>query len=88
MTKFSSTLLAELAKVNPDALLADGFEDAIIGYTSGFKTIAVYSRNRCLDILMRRDGVTFEEADEFFSFNVEGAYVGEFTPIFVETPYF
>jgi hypothetical protein len=28
--------------------------------------------------------MTHEEAEEYFSFNVEGAYVGEQTPVFLE----
>ena len=31
----------------------------------------------------KRDGMTQEEALEFFEFNVVGAWVGEQTPIFV-----
>ena len=32
---------------------------------------------------MQRDGMTEEEAVEFFDFNIECAYVGEFTPIYM-----
>lgn len=67
-----------------DTLFADGFEDAFIGLGQQFnKLIAVYDRNKCIEILLRRDGMTLEEAEEFFDFNVTGAYVGEHTPIFV-----
>lgn len=64
-------------------LLADGFEDAFIGIGRQFgKPMAIYNRSKCIEILM--DDMTFEEAEEYFSFNVEGAYVGEQTPIFLE----
>ena len=70
---------------DPDILLADGFEDALIGYgTRYMHGVAVYSRSKCLEILMKRDGMTDEEALEFFEFNVSGAYVGENTPVFLE----
>jgi hypothetical protein len=67
------------------ALLADGFEDALIGYGTRFSyDVAVYSTAKCLEILMKRDGMTDEEALEYFEFNVTGAYVGENTPVFLE----
>lgn len=70
-----------------ELLSADGFEDAVIGVaydktTSTFKL--VYSRTLCLDVLMNRDKMTYEEASEYFDFNVEGSYMGEKTPIFVD----
>jgi hypothetical protein len=68
--------------INPESLLADGFEDALIGHeaTGG---CAVYCYNRCLDILMERDQMTYEEAHEFMEFNVVCAHMGDFTPIFI-----
>ncbi len=62
-------------------LSADGFEDAIIG-VCGEKL--VYSNDKCIEILMTRDGMSFDEAIEYFEFNVLGAYVGEKTPIWVD----
>ena len=32
---------------------------------------------------MVRDGMTEEEATEFFDFNIECAHVGQFTPIYM-----
>jgi len=66
--------------------LADGFEDALIGYGTQFTTeVAVYSLQTCVSILIDRDGMTSEEAMEFMSFNVLGAYVGKDTPIFIDS---
>ena len=66
-------------------LLADGFEDALIGLGFQFNTpIAVYDRAQCLHILMTRDGMTEEDAEEYFSFNVIGAYMGRRTPVFID----
>jgi hypothetical protein len=77
---------AELAELNSEALFADGFEDALLGFASVFTKgpVAVYDRAKCVEILVARDKMTHEEAEEFFSFNVEGAYVGEFTPAFLQ----
>jgi len=67
-----------------DTLVADGFDEAIIGIGRQFnKNLVIYDEDKCIEILMERDGMTDEEAIEFFEFNVVGAYVGEYTPIFV-----
>jgi hypothetical protein len=67
------------------AMLANGFEDALVGYGYQFNyPVAVYSMNGCMEILMKRDGMNDEEAMEFFNFNVQGAWVGESTPIFLD----
>lgn len=67
-----------------DALTADGFEGALVGYVERFNSgpLALYDRQRCIQILMERDGMDFEGAEEFFDFNVVGAWVGEGTPAF------
>lgn len=65
-------------------LLADGFEDAYLGVCRRFTTYAaLYDYARCVAILMERDGMTYDEAEEYMEFNVLGAYVGEATPVFL-----
>ena len=65
-------------------LLADGFEDAFVGIGRQFgKPMAVYNKSKCIELLIK-EGMNEEEAEEYFQFNVEGAYVGENTPIFLE----
>ena len=78
-------IVAYLDEIGEDILLADGFEDAFIGLAErcGQPTIAAYDIERCIEILIQRDGMTPEEAVEFFSFNVIGAYAGELTPTFL-----
>jgi hypothetical protein len=67
-------------------LLADGFEDAFIGVGFQFnKNLAIYDRKKCIQILMERDKMSLDEAEEFFEFNVQGSYVGELTPVFVDS---
>jgi len=70
---------------NEEALLADGFEDAFVGICEriGSVPVVAYDRYECIRILMDRDGMTDEEAIEYFNFNVAGAYVGEGTPVFL-----
>lgn len=79
------SILEDLAEANPEALLADGLEAALVGYTVNHHRphVAVYDIDKCVSVLVERDGMTAEEADEFLSFNTLGAYVGENGPIYV-----
>ena len=65
-------------------LLADGFEDAVIGVgrRCGQPDIAVYSYAKCLAVLVLQ-GLSEEEASDHLEFNVVGAWVGEETPLFL-----
>jgi hypothetical protein len=77
---------AILEDLNPEALFADGFDDALIGIAgrAGMGLVALYDRDRCLAVLVRENGMTPSQAEEHMSFNVEGAWMGEGTPIFCE----
>ena len=74
------TVLSE----DEDVILADGLGAAFIGIGRQFNTpIAVYSRSKAIQCFIDQ-GMTEEEAEEFFEFNTAGAYVGEQTPIFID----
>ena len=65
-----------------EALLADGFSEALIGMGTRFMhDVAVYDYEKCIEILER--DMPHEDAVEYFEFNTRGAYVGENTPGFV-----
>lgn len=76
-----------LLEAYPDETLkfAIGFDDAIIGIHDNFtpKPRIIYSKRKCIKVLMS-GGMSFEEALEYFEFNVSGAYVGEDTPIWCD----
>lgn len=61
-----------------EVLVADGFDDAIIGIDSNSMRL-IYSVTKCIDILSKE--MDEEEAVEYFDFNVRGSYVGKKTPI-------
>ena len=65
-------------------MLATGLEEAFIGIgrQSNLGVFAVYDKNKCIDIL--KQTMSEEEAEEYYQFNIQGAYVGESTPVFVE----
>ena len=75
-----------LKEENPDYLMADGFDDAIVGTAErfGMHRVVLYDTTKCIDILMKRDKMTEEEAIEFFYYNVLGSLMGEYTPCFAE----
>ena len=71
-------------------LKADGFDEAIIGQAyiwrnQGMHNVLVYDAEKMRSTLMKRDGMTSEEAREYIEYNVEGAYVGDETPVYVWT---
>jgi hypothetical protein len=77
---------ALLADENPEALWPDWFEAAYIGPARrcGQPTLAAFSVSKCIQILMERDGMEYDEAMEFFDFNVAGAWCGPGTPIWID----
>ena len=62
-----------------DLLKADGFDDAIIGLDNSSMRL-IYSKNTCIEILIS-DGMTEEDALEYFEYNVSSAWFGDMTPI-------
>ena len=64
--------------------MADGFDEAIIGVACrcGQPDLLAYSVAKCLEILVA-NGSSYEEAQEYFEFNVVGAWVGEETPVWI-----
>jgi hypothetical protein len=76
-------MLEEILENYPDEtfLKADGFDEAIIGLDEKSGRL-IYSTTKCLEILVKDEEMTMEEAIEHFYYNVSGAYFGEQTPIF------
>tara|TARA_R110000824_G_scaffold591_2_gene3773 strand:- start:270 stop:530 length:261 start_codon:yes stop_codon:yes gene_type:complete len=75
----------EIAELNPEAMMADGFDDAILGMCVQFgsEPLVAYDYEKCVEILMERDGLNRTDALDFMEFNVIGAYVGLNTPVFI-----
>ena len=69
------------------------FGDALLGISTELREdsegepipIAIYSTEKTIEVYMNRDGMSHEEAVEFFEFNTKGAYLGPNTPIFIDT---
>jgi len=71
-------------------LKIDGHDNAIIGPAMIWRDnttvdVLVYDAEVIRETLIKRDGMSPEDAREYIEFNIEGAYVGEHTPVLVWT---
>ena len=73
-------------------LKIDGFDSALIGLSTVWQRTEegaeridtlIYNGEVIVTILMHQSGLSEEEAMEYISYNIEGAYVGKNTPIIV-----
>lgn len=57
-------------------LKADGFDDCVFGVCErNGETFIIYDKPRVLLKLMKRDGMSHVEAEEFFYFNIAGSFM-------------
>lgn len=61
----------------------DGFDDAILGIAErcSQEAVLLYDYESMIDVLMHRDGLNRENAEEYLQFNVIGAWIGDQTPL-------
>lgn len=72
----------EMLEFVEGAVLLDDLEDAIIGVCEEFSgNRVVYSKNKILDILQK--DMTYDEAIEYYYFNILGLYAGIQNPVFL-----
>ena len=65
-----------------DALTADGFDEAVVGVSQQFNTeLVAYDYDKVIEILMQ--DMSYEDAVEYYNFNIIGAWVGNRTPAFI-----
>jgi hypothetical protein len=76
----------QIADINPDLLLMDGFDDCILGVGTRFgsEEFVIYDLSKVIAQL-ESQGMTHDEAVEYHEFNQLGAYVGDHTPAFMTT---
>ena len=69
-------------------ILADGLDKAFLGlaYRDGEHgaQVAVYGIFSCIHTLQLDNKWSWEEAEDYFHFNTRWAYVGEYTPMYIE----
>jgi hypothetical protein len=71
-----------------DLLKMDGYDDCIVGIVERFgqDSYFIYDKELVLEKL-QKDGMSYEDALEYYEFNQLGAYVGETTPAFLIRDY-
>jgi hypothetical protein len=70
--------------MNNMKLLPDDFEEAFIGFTEKnmkSKFIAIYDRNKCIDISMRNLKSDRDTAIVWFEKNIDETLLGEYDPL-------
>ena len=88
-----------LGEMNEEILLLDGFDEAIIGSCERINLgpVVAYSVEKIIEILMKDmevseddleedetiEGRKYSDALEYFEYNIKGAWMGEFTPVFM-----
>ncbi|MBU9199962.1 hypothetical protein KTD31_00915 [Burkholderia multivorans] len=60
-------------------------DEAIVGLAerAGMPPLVCYDRQKVIDLLRKNDGMAEDEAEEFFEFNIGGAYLGPESPMFI-----
>lgn len=76
-------LILQISALDKNILLADGFNNAVIGLTyRDDELVALYSRDKIIQILIDEQEMSYEDAVEYFEYNIEGSYVGRKTPVY------
>jgi len=69
-------------------ILLDGLDKAFLGLShrdgQHGTQVAVYGIYSCIHTLQLDNKWSWDEAEEYFYFNTRWAYVGEYTPMFIE----
>lgn len=73
----------ELMFLNPP----EQFDACIVGVATrcGMDNVVVYDQGKVIKALIE-DGMSEEDAQEWYEFNILGSYVGENTPMFLSVP--
>ncbi len=85
INKMKNSILDDIIDSFPDEdiLKADGFDKAVIGVELDTMRL-IYSKLKCVEVIMLTSDLSYDEAIEFLDFNVFGSYVGELTPIWCD----
>ena len=78
-------LIETLEEENPEAIVYDDADEAVLGlvYHNDKPPILAYSYIKWIKMLMNRDGMSEDEAVEYFDYNVDGLILGDNQPIII-----
>lgn len=73
-------------ELDEETIILDGLDDCVVGVSEEFGKgrRLVYDRAKIIEKL-QSDGMTYEEAFEYYDYNILGLYAGELNPIFLIT---
>ena len=80
-------MLIDIDEYAEGAVLLDGLEEAIIGIVEDFGSSGrkmLYSKQKIMDILHNRDGMTYEDAYEYYDYNILGLYASDQNSVFLD----
>ena len=77
----SDEIISVLEACNPEAIMYDGFDDALVGMIAraGTEPLALYDRSKIIDLLIGH-GLSDEQAENYICYNIEGCWAGPHTP--------
>lgn len=77
--------IKEMEEMGDSAIIIDGYDDCIVGIGTAFGRgyFFIYSEPLIIQKLIKEDGMSIEEAIEFYEYNILGSYIGEEMPVFV-----
>ena len=76
--------LDELAETFDSPMIKlDGLDECVIGVTDGVEPVFVYDVDKIITVLGR--DMDYDEAVEYYDFNIGSAYYGPGTPSFIYT---
>jgi len=77
-------MIIDINEYAEGAVILSDLDTAIIGIVEDFNGRRIlYSKEKILNILMVRDGMTESESEEFYDYNILGLYAGEQNPVFL-----
>jgi hypothetical protein len=78
-------MIIDINEYAEGAVILSDLDTAIIGIVEDFNGRRIlYSKEKILNILMVRDGMTMDEAEEYYDYNILGLYAGDQNPVFMD----
>jgi hypothetical protein len=73
-----------IAEINPEALSINGYDHCIIGLCHLYSgSVIAYDKQKIINTLRDRDGMTIENAEKFFEDNICISPTGDDLPVFI-----
>ena len=78
-------MIVDINEYAEGSVILSDLDTAIIGIVEDFNGRRIlYSKEKILNILMVRDGMTMDEAEEYYDYNILGLYAGDQNPVFLD----